>query len=250
MSVVVLLPYAAALRAQSSSYIMVSPAKVTLLIGESKTFRLVDQNGHMQHSVYWDISDSGAFQVDEGDELTVTAKQAGDFRISGRSADGSAEASVKVMQGDTMPVGTVKWSSGDIPGCKTTKIVPAVPSANGPDVFEQSECDDGYYSAAYTADGILMWRRKIGESGTKPVAEGKSTNSVARLNPSSTSICDSVPMGSDQQTIRDLLHQQNLAFSQGSAGHLWVVQESNIQCHLSFDDKLVLTKKSKVFVNE
>lgn len=247
----VFLLWAVTLPGQTSSHLIITPDKATLLIGESRSFRLVDQNGHMQRNVSWTISSPDAFQADEGDELNITAKKAGDFSIGARSGDRSARAAVKVLEGGTMPVGTVKWSAGTIPGCKTTKIIPAVPSANGPDVYEQSQCEDGQYVAAYTADGIQMWRRKVGNSVVPAAENSNPAVAAARLNLRSAYICDSVLVGTDQQKIRDLLHQHNLSFSEGaSSERVWVVDESNVQCKLWFDDKSVLTKKRKIFVTE
>jgi hypothetical protein len=252
-----LLLWAVALPGQSSHFVKITPEKVTLLVGESKTFRLVDQNGQMQTNISWSISDSGAFQIQEGNELFITAKRAGDFSVSGHNADGSADATIKVMEGTTLPQGTVKWSGASVDGCKTVKVTPAVPSANGPDVFEQSLCEDGEYIAAYTSEGIQLWRTKVGSGGVSPVA-GIRKNDVAvsppnigRLNLGSTSICDLAAVGTDQQKIRDLLNQRKLSFTQGSPGErAWIVDESSTQCKIWFDDKLALMKKRKTFVSE
>ena len=246
----VLLLWAVTLPGQSS-FVIITPDKVTLTIGESKTFRLVDQDGRPQRNVSWTISDPGAFQTDERDELNITAKQAGDFRISARSGDRPAKATVKVLAGATLPLGTVKWSAGTIPGCKTTKLMPAVPSANGPDIYEESQCSDGQYVAAYTADGIQMWRRKVGNSVALAAENSTPAVAASRLSLQSAYICDSVLVGTDQQKIRDLLHQHNLSFSEGATSErVWIVDESNVQCKLWFDDKSVLTRKRKTFVTE
>jgi hypothetical protein len=156
------------------------------------------------------------------------------------------------MEGESLPIGTVKWSSGAVAGCKTTKIIPAVPSPNGPDVYEQSQCEDGQYVAAYTVDGIQMWRRKIGAGGGAAVAE-RSKNEVAagRLNLLSASACDLVAVGTEQQKVRELLRQHNVSFSEGAPGErVWSIEESGSQCKIWFDDKLVVTKKRKIFVGE
>lgn len=243
---------AAVLRGQGSD-VIISPGAATLLVGESKSFRLVDGNGRFQHDVSWTISDPGAFQVEAGDELTITAQQVGDFRITARGArpaDASAEATVKVMEGNQLPAGTVRWSTATIPGCKTVNIVSAVPTANGPDLFEQSQCADGQYVAAYTAEGIQMWRRKVGDSNI-PVAAGAKPPVASRLDLSSKSICDLVLVGADQAKIRDLLGQRNLSFRLGvPSERVWIVEQSGAQCKLWFDEKLLLTKKLKVFVTE
>lgn len=240
-----------ALFAQSGSLI-ITPGKTTMLVGESRTFRLVDQDGHMQRDVTWSVSDDGAFDVGKGDELELTAKSAGDFRLEGRSSNGSADATITVMQGASLPVGTVKWSAGKIDGCKTTKIIPAVPSANGPDIYEQSQCKDGQYTSAYTVDGVLLWRRKmngLGASSDTPAVDDG--NATRHLDPRSKSICDSISVGADQEKIRDLLDQRKITFTEGLPDHHeWVVDELNAQCRLWFDDKNVLTKKRKILTSE
>lgn len=249
---------AVGLLGQSSSFVLITPDTVNMLMGESRTFRLVDRNGNMQRNVSWTISDNQALQADDGDELVITAKRAGDFRIAARAEGRSAEATVKVLEGTTLPTGTGKWSAGTIEGCKSTQVVPAVPSANGPDVFQQTMCEDGPYVSAYSADGIMLWRHKIGASdppvavGAPLVAENRARSAgTGQLNLRSKSICDAVAVGADQQKIRDLLSQRNLAFRQDTlSDRAWIVEEPTTQCELWFDDKSVLTKKRKMFVSE
>jgi hypothetical protein len=214
---------------------VITPQKVTLLIGQSTTFRLVDTTGQKERNVIWNVSEPGAFQISEGDELTITAKEPGDFRVTGRSGSDAAEASVKVMEGESMPVGTVKWSAGSIDGCKTIKIIPAFPSPSGPDVYEQSQCADGPYVAAYTEGGILLWRRKMDGLTTIVPAHGTPNRFIARpvistpvssrtqsnknadpatpaahLDTHSGSICDAINAGDQQNEIRDQLRDRNL----------------------------------------
>jgi hypothetical protein len=253
MRLAMLVLWAIALPAQSPAFFAITPDKVIMVIGDSRTFRMVDQNGHRPAHVTWTISDPDAFQVEEGDDLVITSKRAGDFRVTGQSTDGSAEASVSVQEGTTLPAGTAMWTSGTTAGCKSVKLTQAMPSANGPDMYEQSHCDDGDYITAYTADGLQMWRRKLGGDPGAPSAAGiaKNADAPARLNPRSASICDLVVMGTEQQKIRDLLRQHNLTFSEGSpAERVWTVDESGTQCKLWFDDKAILSKKRKIFTTQ
>jgi hypothetical protein len=258
MCLTLLLLWAVDLAAQSSSFVAITPQSATLFAGESRSFRLVDQNGQMQRNVTWTISDPDALQAKAGDELTVTAKLAGNFRVSARSENGAAEATVEVVEGQ-IPVGTAIWTTPTAPGCKSVKLDQAMPSANGPDLYDTSHCPDGDYVTAMTSDGKVLWRRKLGgaiaaSAATRAVApaslDGKPA-AAGRINVASTSICDSVSVGTDERKIRDLLHQRNLSFSEGSSGErMWIVEESNRQCKLWFDDKLVLMKKRKIFVTD
>jgi hypothetical protein len=239
--------------AQSSSFVAITPQSATLLPGESRSFRLVDQNGRLQHNVTWTVSDPEGLEASPGDELTITAKQPGEFRIEARSENGSAEATVKVVEGK-LPVGTAIWTTPDPPGCKPKQMVQAVPSNNGPDMYDISHCEDGDYVTALTSDGIVLWRRRIGDRATRGTAlppEVANKAPAARLDAHSSSVCDSLSTGTEQEAIRDLLHQRNLSFSEGSEGERsWIVEESNTECKLWFDEKLILVKKRKVFVSQ
>ena len=237
---------------QRPSYVVITPAKVSLLVGESRSFRLVNQAGQMQRYVSWNVSDTDALQVTEGDEVTVTAKRPGDFHLNARAQSGSAEASVTVVA-DGLAAGDVIWSQGKISGCKATKIVQAVPTANGPALYEQSDCDDGQYVAAYTADGIQMWRRKVSDVFAEGVSKSQNSSSSElpgnRFSVHSTSICDSIPIGSEQRKIRELASQHGLTMSEARDDQaIWTIDESNTQCLLWFNDKLAVTKKRKRFV--
>jgi len=105
---------------QAVRSVSITPEKATLLIGESRSFRLVDQNGRIQQDASWSVSDSSALETRSGAELTVTAKAVGDFTVSAQSAGGSAEASLKVVEGTSLPNGTAKWSGVSFEGCVIT----------------------------------------------------------------------------------------------------------------------------------
>ncbi len=248
----VLLLWADALFAQGPNSYQITPNTTTMLIGEWRSFRMVDQNGQAQHKVTWTISDAEAFQSSQGDELQLTPKRAGDFRVTARTDFAVAEAAVKVIEGSTLPVGTVKWSSGKMAGCKSTRILQAVPRANGPAIYEQSRCEDGEYVAAYTSAGIQLWRRKLSDSGAPDGANGNDYDVIGkRLDPRSTSLCDSVSPGMDQQKVQDLLTERKLSSREDPpGGRVWLVEESNTQCKLWFDEKTVVVKKRKIFIAE
>jgi len=237
------------LNGQTPNLYRITPESVTILVGDSRPFRMVDRNGRGQHEVTWDVSDSYALEISAGDEVLVTAKRAGDFRLTGRTDHGTAEATIKVAEGTSLPVGTVKWSSGKMAGCRTVKMVPAMPSANGPDIFEQSECEDGSYISAYTSEGVQMWRRKMGGGDTAKIEEGNPAPVANRLDSRASSVCDSIIVGMEQEKVREVFGLRHLSFREGAPGErLWAVEESNAQCKVWFDEKSVVMKKRKTLV--
>jgi len=228
----------------------ITPDKSTMVIGESRSFRMVDENGQAQHKVRWTLSNVDASQETDGDELHFYASRVGEFRLTARTDFATAEASVKVVEAKDMTQGTMRWQSGKKEGCTPTKILPARPNASGVYAYQQSQCEDGVYLAGYSSDGVQLWRRKISDS---PSQTGSNDYEVEgqHLEARPASICDAVQVGTEQEKIRAMLTEQHVSFrEQPGADHVWLVEQSNAQCRLQFDDKLMLAKKKKVFVVE
>jgi hypothetical protein len=246
---VLLLTNGTAFGARPNTY-QITPYKTTMVIGESRSFRMVDETGQAQHKVKWTLSDADAFLETEGDEFHLYARRTGEFRLTARTDFATAEASVRVVEAKDMTQGTLRWQSGKKDGCTTIKILPARPNGNGVYAFQQTQCEDGVYIAAYTFDGVQLWRRKISDSPSQTGSNDYESEGE-HLEAHPASICDAVQVGSEQEKIRALLTEQHLSFSeQPGAEHVWLVEQSNAQCRLQFDDKLMLVKKKKVYVVE
>lgn len=224
--------------------IAVTPAKATMVVGESQPFRAVDAQGHMLTNVHWTSSRSELGDIAGGAEVEVIAKQPGSFTLTAHASEGSADAQVEVLQGPTLPMGTIRWSGVDWPGCKTAKIIPAVPSATGvADVFENADCTDGQYIAAYTADGIMAWRRKTtGKAGAEQIATASHLDTHA-------SICDSISLSMKRDDVRTLLGARQLTTS-SETDSVWVIEEESTECRLWFDRQFRVSKKRRIFVSE
>ena len=228
----------------------ITPDKTTMTIGETRTFRLVNQNGQAQHGVTWTLSDHDAFDSTEGDQLFIRPRKTGEFRLTARTYYVTAEATVKVVEAGEMKPGEMTWSSGHKEGCITTKVMQVRPVPGGPDIYQQTQCPDGVYLAGYTADGVQLWRRKMSDS---PSQTGPNDYPTAgqHLEEHPASICDAVQAGAEQEKIRGMIAERLLTFREQPGGeHVWVVEEANTQCRLTFDEKKMLAKKKKVFVVE
>lgn len=242
---VALLASGSALGASPNIY-QITPDKTTMAVGESRSFRMVDENGEAQHKVRWTLSGVEASQETEGDEFHVYASRVGEFRLTARTDFATAEASIEVVEAITP--GTVRWQSGKKDGCTTIKILPARPNASDVYVYQQSQCEDGVYLAAYTSDGVQLWRRKLSDSPSQTGSNDYETEGQ-HLEARPASICDALQLGTEQEKIRAMLDEQHLSFREPpGAKHTWLVEQSSTQCRLQFDDKLILVKKKKVFV--
>jgi hypothetical protein len=137
----------------------VSPALATMLIGSSQPFCAFDIEGKtLTAATEWSLSEAQFGDLSTSGTPQIVAKAAGTFRVRARLGTHYAEANVTVLSGSTLPQGTKRWSAPEIPGYTIKEVVPAVPSANGPDVFVNEVNNEGNSLVrAFTSEGIQLW---------------------------------------------------------------------------------------------
>ena len=222
------------LLAQEVPSVLISPGVATLTVGESRNFRATDKNGHRLHGVQWACSEPGVLDLNSEDEVEVTAKHPGHCTLTAHADQGFGDAQVEVMDGTAMKPGTILWSQPARPGCESIQLIQAVPTANGPDLYETSACPDGSYVTALTSDGMLLWRRRLGADKNVPSAihtKGSfitaTVNSapVVPLNTHAASICDAVSVGMKQEVVKDLIKEHALPAATEFTETPWSVDE-------------------------
>ena len=239
--------------AQDLPALSVVPSKVTLLLGETHTFRAVGKDGRLRRNVRWSIAPEHAAKLTvDNDEATIQAGESSSTVILTAYAEGdSSEASVEIRSGNSLPEGAIKWSVTELPGCKTMKITPAVPSANGPDIYAEEACPDGTYARAITDDGRELWRRNIGGSPA-PVAPGakKETQPAEHINFNTHTLCDDISSGMTKESVSKLAYDHNLQLGQKERqGNNWVFEDHNLRCTILFDAGRVV-KTKRVFITD
>jgi len=243
--------------AQDPLALTISPGKATMLVGEMHTFRAVGKDGRMRHNVRWGLSPEQAASLTvNGDEATVEAKEVSSSVLLTAYAEGdSATAAVEIRSGDTLPIGTAKWSVSEMPGCKDEKIIPAVPSAGGPDIYVREACPQGEFVRAITDDGRELWRRQIsGPGATMPAAPAAKaeTTTAAHLNLRGTSVCDAVVLGMTKNDVSKLIDGRELRLEEKQRQRdNWALEEEGFRCSISFDGKTAtVVKKKKTIVTD
>jgi hypothetical protein len=255
--------------AQDPPALTVSPGKATMLVGETRTFRAVGKDGRARHNVRWSISpQSTATLTLDGDEATVQAKQASSTAFLTASVEGeSAEATIEILQGNKPPTGTLLWSVPPIPGCKSVKLSQAVPTATGPDLYDEEACPQGTVIRALTADGREIWRRQITGSGAAFQVDGSQgesnhggssqaeanraeSESAGRMNLKVASVCDAVSSGMTKDEVYKLASSRNLhMYEKQRQSNDWELEEEGSRCAISFDAKTgAVVKKKKTVV--
>ena len=155
--------------AQPGQTLFISPAVVNMVLGDTHAFCAFDIDGTtLTNSAQWSISNSSVAELSNHGDPEITSKGRGTTMLRAQIGARYAEAKVTVISGSALPIGSVRWSSGDIPGFKTTQIKPAVPSASGVDVFEIAINEKGETLVrALLSDGRQLWMRYLSK-GARP----------------------------------------------------------------------------------
>src|SRR5260370_42613132 len=86
---------------KGQAQVAITPAKATMLAGESRSFRAIDSHGHSLTNVHWTMSSAGLEEVAQGADIEVVAHQSGGFTLTARASEGFAESQVEVVDGRT-----------------------------------------------------------------------------------------------------------------------------------------------------
>lgn len=246
--------------AQGIPALSVSPGSATMTPGETRTFRAVGKDGRMRHNVRWSISPEHAAKLTmDDDEAVVQAVEAATVMLTASAEGDSAQATVDILSGHTPPIGTRLWTVSALPGCTTKKMTQAVPSATGPDLYDEEECPQGNFVRALTADGREMWRRQITGSGgvlesrsqSEPVAKPQ-TDTGRHLNLHPVSVCDGVSPGMTKDAVSQVANAHNLHVEpRQRPSDTWEFEEEGSRCTISFDGNSgAVVKKKKAIIIE
>jgi hypothetical protein len=242
--------------AQDAPALLVVPSKATLVVGETRTFRAVGKDGRTQHNVHWNVSPEHAAKLTtNADEATINAVEPSTAMTLTAQADGdSSEANIEILSASKLPTGTVIWSVSPLPGCKSEKIIQAVPSANGPDLYSQETCPQGTVIRALTADGREIWRRGLGDAAASFPSSSKTTEAATvgeHLNLSVHSVCDDVSAGIAKDAVAKLVLGRELQLAQKErASDSWVIEEHGFRCDVFFDKAGTVAKKKRTIITE
>lgn len=98
----------------------ISPPTRTLLVGESIGIQVLDDAGITPPSLTWSVADQAVASVNSG---TVTATSAGTTTITAAAGGLSAQLTITVVNGASLPVGTARWTTQASPGSDSVGVV-------------------------------------------------------------------------------------------------------------------------------
>jgi hypothetical protein len=208
------------------------------------------------HNIRWSVSpEYAATLTTDGNEAALLAEQISSAVVlSAYGSNGSSEARIEIHPGTSLPLGATKWSVKELPGCKTTNIIPAVPSAGGPDIYVKESCPDGPFVRAITDDGRELWRKKLGGSAAIPISSSqkeKAVEPLVHVDLDSHSLCDDVSTGMTKNAASKLIEDRGDRLRQKEReSKSWTFEERGSRCNIFFDEAGFVVKKKKTIIAE
>lgn len=135
--------------------IFITPGTANMLVGNTRSVRLVGNVGQSVSGATWTTSDPTIVSITTDDPPQLSAIAQGTATLSASFGQLQASMTLNVFSGQSLPFGTPLWSVAPVTGGSLTSLVPALPMNQGdPDIYM---VDGETTLDALTADGQLLW---------------------------------------------------------------------------------------------
>lgn len=144
----------------------VSPANPNMVIGGTQAFTAIDQTGTSRPDATWSVSDTTIASFSGSSPNALVGNAAGTVTVTATVGSVTGQTTVTVLAG-SLAVGTVLWSAPALSGYTAQQIVQAVPTANGPDLYEIDSGPNGdTLVRAFKSDGEQLWQSDVAGQST------------------------------------------------------------------------------------
>ncbi|HEV2987429.1 MAG TPA: hypothetical protein VG759_03235 [Candidatus Angelobacter sp.] len=142
--------------------ILITPSMVNMLIGDTRSLKLIGDIGQAVTGATWSISDPTVAKISSADPPQLTALGQGTTTLTATFNGLTAAMTINVLPGAALPAGTALWSFDPLPGNTMTQLVPGNPVNPGePDIFAVEAPNT---LRAFTKDGLQLWAVPVGAS--------------------------------------------------------------------------------------
>jgi hypothetical protein len=138
----------------------VTPSTVTMLVGESRAFSVVDEFGQPQPGASWSINASSVATVIPGSGV-VSAVATGGAVLTGSVGAVSATAALMVSAGP-LPEGSVRWSVPELVGSTSRQVIQSDGvRLNGASLFAIDSTATQTQIRGLSRDGRQLWHSAV-----------------------------------------------------------------------------------------
>jgi hypothetical protein len=141
--------------------LQVTPSGVNMLIGDTKQFIVLDNQGLLRYDATWTVDNASLGTITVGSSPILTALAAGTITLTATVQGVSAQMSVTISGLSSFPNGTILWSAPATSGFSPMQIAQAVPTPFGPSVYSLQINSTQTLVQAFTADGQEMWQTTL-----------------------------------------------------------------------------------------
>jgi len=144
-----------ALLAQEESGWRISPESINIMVGSERPLQLLDDSAQELHGATWSVDSPDLAEIQQdGDQIVVRAKAAGTVRVSAALGNEIRFREIKIWV--DIPEGLSNWAMHPIG--REIGDLPAVPTADAPDLYSLEQTRDGRtYLRATTNGGMQVW---------------------------------------------------------------------------------------------
>ena len=141
--------------------LQITPAGVNMLVGSTKQFIVMDNQGLLRYDATWTVDNSNLGSVTTDSTPTLTALAAGTLTLTATVQGVSAQMPVTISALSSFPNGTILWSAPPTPGFSPAQIVQAIPSDFGPSAYSVQVNSTQTLVQAFTGEGQEMWQATL-----------------------------------------------------------------------------------------
>ena len=141
----------------------ISPEKINIQVGQDRLLQLLDDSANELHDAIWSVDHPELAEITvDGGHVTLHPKAEGTVQV-GAAWNGEMRFSEITIwpAGARMPAGTTHWSVHPIG--REIRDLPAVPTAEGVDIFSLEQNPTGTLLRAFLNDGMQAWTWRVPE---------------------------------------------------------------------------------------
>lgn len=208
--------------------LVVTPSRAALPLGDVQYLAANGPDGRPLDGATWKV-EGPARITSSGREAVVEPIGPGDVTVVAELNGKSAQAHLKVVA--ALPQGATRWSVDPVlEGGRTTKITPAVPAANGPDIYVNEASASGSLIRAIAADGRELWRNG---SGVHPPNWAGQQVSRIDVAPGLLKTCQDIISGMSLAEVKSAFSGR-IPHEMSKDQRVWLFQSGDVTCRVEF----------------
>lgn len=135
----------------------ITPATVNMVVNDIQSFSAVDDQNRVRTDAIWSVSDATIAAFTDSSSGDIAGVGPGQVIVTATLDGRTAQATVNVFSGTSLPVGTVSWFVSASLGSVTNDIAQATSVVGAPELYALESNSSGALVRALATDGRQRW---------------------------------------------------------------------------------------------